>query len=359
MNTKKIAILAIGILIIAGAAAFFSKKSASPSKIKVGVIDVLSGDKTELGINFKKGIEMARDEYVAGHPGSSVELVFEDDAYDAAKGMAAYKKLTATDHVDALIVATSPTINAIYPSAVAGHIPVVTYGTQDVGELKDNVFHIYADPVFADIALGYTLRMQSASSTQDIVGVYTDDQTLVKFYNAFKETLGANINEYPLNLSMKDNPTAIKGIAQKVMAQKPKYVFMTNYANLGSQFIKELRALPGTKPMLVFDLTLNQSLSEYEKTLGDLKILDGSTVVVPEKVDTKGFESKGELADYGYDSLNLLLETKAANAAEWVQNIEKVKTKGVTGSISFDELGRRIPALSIGTFGNGKLPEAK
>ncbi len=142
----------------------------------------------------------------------------------------------------------------------------------------------------------------------------------------------------------------MKAMALKVAAQNPKYIFMTNYASLGSQFIKQYLSLGKPKPIFVFDLTLNHVIGDYEKMLGNLKVLDGSVVVstLPE----------GGLADYGYDALAILVATEKGQGS-WLDRIQGLKLKGVTGDISFDPAGRRIPTISITSITNGKIPSGK
>ncbi len=363
---KKILLLAAVVIVVIIVIGLVSK-SGVKSEVTIGIIDVLSGDKAPLGQNFKKGVEMARDEYAALHPDKKVTLIFEDDALDTAKGLAAFKKLQQENKIDALIVATSPTINAIYDEVSSTTIPVITYGTQSIEEKNDNVFHIFPNPIFADTALGLTMRTLNPSPTESVVGVYTNDMTLISFYNAFQDAVGQNITEFGLDM---ENSKSVQDAAKKVLEKKPKYVFMTNYANLGAQFIKELKSLSGGKiqQTLVFDLTFNKVLGDYEKVLGDLKVLDGSFVVSLKEVDSASFdqrytkkygEPRGELADFGYDSLSTLLETQGKTGSEWITNIQKSKINGTTGEISFDSIGRRVPSFTITQIKDGKIPVNK
>jgi ABC-type branched-subunit amino acid transport system substrate-binding protein len=364
MNKKIFAALVVLIIILV---AVFSLKNSSPKEIKIGVIDVLSGDKASYGQNFKKGMEMAKGEYAAINPSTKITLIYEDDAYDGEKGLAAFKKLRDTDHVDAVVIATTPSANSIYPEAQKSSIPVLSYGSQKQEEKDDALFHLYPDPIFSDVALGTALKALSASTTEDVVGVYTNEETFINFYSAFQGAVGADIEEHGLDGGM-TNGSEIQTIAKQVAQKNPKYIFMSNDPALGAHFIKEYRAaLKGkTGATFAFDLTFNHVTADYAALLGDLKVLDGSFVVVPQKIDSTDFtnrfqktynEAPGELADYGYDALNILLTSFASKPKEWVGNIKKLQVKGVTGDIRFDPVGRRIPAFNIGQIKNGMIPE--
>ncbi len=368
MNLKKI----LGIIILAAliiVAVVVSTRNGTPTNIKIGVIDVLSGDKAPMGEDFKRGVELAQEEYAATHSGQKVEVVFADDGYDEGKASVAFKKLVNEDKVDGLIVATSPGINGIYAEATTTDLPIITYGTQTQMPANDNIFQIFPDFSFADQALAVAMKALNASTTQGVVAVYTNDTAIIRLYNAFQDSLDANIDEYALDLSMNQNPDALSVIAEKVLAKKPKYIFITGYANLNGQFVKILQSLPGGKtPTLVFDYTLNQSLDVFKKELTDLNKLNGSIVISPEKTDVDGFvesftkkygAAPGELAAYGYDSFMSLVNTAAANKSGWIKNIQSLKNKGVTGSIVFDDTGRRAPQFSVTNFADGKIPETK
>lgn len=366
MNIKKL-VVGIVVLVVLVAVVVFGGKSASPDYLTIGVISVLSGDRAVYGENFKKGIELAKDEYLTAHPDSTIDLVFADDAYDGQKGLEAFKKMRAEGKVDALIVATTPTINALYAEVKKAGLPVLSYGAQTAPEEVDNVFHLFPDPIFSDIALGTVMKNLNASTTESVVAVYTNNDAFVNFYGAFQQAIGADINEFNLNSSMTSETAELRAVASQVAAKNPKYIFMTNYPELGAKFIKEYKTLTKGKlqPTFVFDMTFNPALSDYATVLGDLKVLDGSLVVVPEKVDQNDFVSRfekkygekpGELADYGYDAFGVVVNSAASSAADWVKNMGTLKLKGATGSIQFDEGGRRIPAFSVGEFKGGVIP---
>ena len=347
MNKK---IFGIGaVIVVICAVIFFAAFHKTKSAIRIGVIDVLSGEKAPAGESFKKGIELAKADYIKSHPDAKIELVYADDASDSKKGVEAFDKLVKTDQVSAVIVATSPTITAIASSSSASSLPILSYGAEASVNAKDGIFHLFPDAIVVDSALGALVKSLTASAPGAVVGVYTSDPVLTNFYGAFQEGLGSDITEFNLDENMKD----MKSVAQKVLAKNPKYIFMSNYADLGASFIKELKALSGgkIKQTFIFDLTLNESLADYQKVLGDLKFLDGSLVVSMQKAS--------DIEAYGYDALNILLASQDSSVSGWIGKIQDLKIMGKTGDIHFDSVGRRIPAFAVGTLKDGKIPDFK
>jgi ABC-type branched-subunit amino acid transport system substrate-binding protein len=94
---KKTLIIIIAIIVVLGGFFYLVDKSNEHKNetIKIGIILPLTGQYGHLGENVVKGIELAKEEYLKKHPGSSVELIAEDDVLEATKGLNAYKKFRA------------------------------------------------------------------------------------------------------------------------------------------------------------------------------------------------------------------------------------------------------------------------
>lgn len=363
---KKSIWIVIVLVVIIIIASFAGSEKREPQSIKIGVIDVLSGQYSSLGENYQKGIELAKDEYLKAHPDAKIELVYEDDAFEAQKGLSAYNKLMSVDKVDALIIATSPTINTIYPEVSKLPLPIITYGSQSIEEQDDNVFHLYPSSGVVVESIGKYLASTTAGTNKKVISVYTNDATIAKFFNDFKKGFGTTTEEFQLGADSKD----VRTQATKAFATKPSFVFMSNFAQSGAQFLKELIRLSGGSLQMkditpALDLTFTEATSEYEKVLGDLKVLDGSIVVALKQADQDGFNAKyvakynnkpGQLADYGYDTFNLMVSAYDPDSTKWITNISGVKMLGATGEISFDGVGRRLPVFRITTLKDGKVP---
>lgn len=327
--------------------------------IKIGVISPLTGQYAEFGENFVQGVNLAVEEYIQS-TGNNVEVFIEDDSFEATKGLSAYKKLVELDDVDALVVGTAPTINAIYDDSKSQDIPVITYGAQSIEELNDNVFHIFPSSVPVLSALADYLN--EANKTLDVAAIVTNDATTEKFFEVFKDSLDGEIFVEQINPETSD----VRSHVTKILAEEPDYIFMSNFVDVGVQVVKEISKTESQdRPIFIFDLTFNESFSEYERLLGDLSFIDGSILTTKKEIDTKDFTDKffvkyetqpGPLADYGYDSSLLLLSTHDGDKRTWIENISGISIEGATGLVSFDEVGRREPVFQITALKGGEIP---
>ena len=99
-KNKLIAIIVVVIIIVVGVVSFNNNQQSSPDSLKLGLMLPLTGDYGAAGQNMQKGMQIAIDEYRKNNPGTEIDVVIEDDAYNVTKGLSAYKKLTGIDNVD-------------------------------------------------------------------------------------------------------------------------------------------------------------------------------------------------------------------------------------------------------------------
>lgn len=139
MSKKILTVIGIIILLVVGAF-YYNQSSIENGSVKIGIMAPLSGDYAVAGENYQKGILLAKELYEKAHPDFKINIVTEDDAFEANKGVTAYKKITSIDNVDAIIMLSTPVIDAIYPDVVKTDIPVMQLGIQTKGLGKDNIF---------------------------------------------------------------------------------------------------------------------------------------------------------------------------------------------------------------------------
>ncbi len=87
--------------------------SSTPKKttIKIGVIAPLTGNMSLMGDNFKKGVELFKEQ----HPDRDITIIFEDDALNSTKTVLAVKKLIETDNVNAILTYSSQAASVTAP----------------------------------------------------------------------------------------------------------------------------------------------------------------------------------------------------------------------------------------------------
>ena len=136
--------------IVAGLLAFVCIFAASTvqadGKYKVGAILPLSGDAASWGKACQNGIKLAYDSLDAATR-NKIDIVFEDDALQPNKAVAALQKLSSVEHVGAAISYGSGASMALAPIVEEKNIPTVAIAS-DVRIVKDKkyVFNFWVTP---------------------------------------------------------------------------------------------------------------------------------------------------------------------------------------------------------------------
>ena len=333
-------------------------KAGNAGSVTFGVITGLTGQYAFVGENYLHGAELAQEDWNAAHPNDQIQTVVEDDGFDPQKGLAAYQKEVGIDKVSAIMNMTSPTIDAIYSQVTALGIPVAQGGEQGIAPADDNVFQLMAGNIPTEIALGQKVK---ADGHTNVAVVLSNNSTLLRFFDGFKQGYDGNATVYKIDPSQTDlNATALK-----IMAQKPDAIVFLTIPQNGALAINALRHISTNHAPFYFDADVQSGFPDYQKGLGDANILNGSTVVelvqkyAPQFAAeyTKKFGvAPGAGSDWAYDSFMLLAQTRASDNKTWIQNIKNAKLDGVGGPIQFDNVGVRKPSFFIGTIKNGALP---
>ncbi len=87
----------------------------------VGVAAPLTGDLAAYGYAVRNGLAMSAKE----HPGSSVQMHFEDNRYEARESLSAYRKLVSQQKVDLLFSWGETPLQSIAPLIERGRVPTL------------------------------------------------------------------------------------------------------------------------------------------------------------------------------------------------------------------------------------------
>ena len=356
-KTKIVLGVAIVILVLWLSRVLISGNERS-NMIKIGVISPLSGlvaNGDNLGQGFANGVIMAQEEYNAKHPNDMVSIVVEDDGYDSKKGASAYQKIVSVDNVDAIINLSSPTIDAVKTEAQKNGKPIIQLGAE-AQVSQDNIFQMFPDQT--------SIKMVAEEANKDgitnVTAVVEQLQAYEKFITDFKATFKGTLQVERFPPSEKD----FKQTALKLKENNPEGVLIFMTAQHGSQLVKRMKEI-GYKPKnIYFDIGLQLSSKDYESSLGGLDYLNGSKALysVP-KVD-QSFDARykarfnmapGMTSGYGFDSFNTMITTYADNSNDWINNLQKYNSEGVSGKISFDGVGLRPADFKIAVVERGKI----
>ena len=122
MKNKKI--IGMGVILILIITFISIKQDSSPEGLTFGVISGMSGDYAVVGEGFLNGVLLAQEEWNVQNSSKQIEIIVENDEFEAVKGLSAYKKLVDINNVDALINMTTFTIDVTYEDIVGRNIPV-------------------------------------------------------------------------------------------------------------------------------------------------------------------------------------------------------------------------------------------
>ena len=100
---------------------FSSLCAAEPRPLRFGIIGAFSGAAAPYGVATRHGIELALEDL---GPDAQLRIIYEDDGFEPARTVSAFKKLTEIDKVDALEVLASQPSSAVAPLAESKGIPL-------------------------------------------------------------------------------------------------------------------------------------------------------------------------------------------------------------------------------------------
>lgn len=346
----------LGVVIAVIAVYTISIKDQSKG-FNVGMISILSGEYAAVGENFRNGSVLAQEQYNTTHPEAPIKMIIEDDGFSGGRAMNAYQKLVNVDKIDALINVSTASIDAIYDSVTKLGIPVAQGGEQGRTPTDDNIFGMFPDSIASMRDYGTYMRNKGIKS---MTIVYTKLDAMIRFVEAFKEGFQGNTTDIAIDASETDFRTH----ALKASANNPESIGLFIYPQQGAQFMKEFLKVTKNKPTIFFDTSFVSGYTDYQRIMGDLTVLDGSIIGGMKMDGTQAFKDAykarfgtdaGFLADIGYDSFNLLVNTYSSDKTKWVQNMKNAEYQGASGKIKFGSAGNRLPETKMMVIKGGKM----
>ncbi len=346
------------VVIILGASYYFNSHYANNGEIKIGLILPLSGQYASAGDNVKNGVILAKEQYEAGNPGKDVTLVIEDDGFNAQKGLAAYKKLTAIDGINGLVNISTPVIEAIYGDINDKAIPTTQLGLQSKGAGDDYIFQMSPN----DVSMVEKLAKYLAENRTFKKLVIVHENT--SFHNKWIEPFKKNYTRDMAGVFILESKDSMRQTLAKAMSMKPDAIVIFMNSEVGAIFTKELITVYKEKPTLIYDAQLQSGWEDYGRILGDRNVLNGSLTVWLKGGNSESFikdytnrfkSPPGFWADIGYDAFSVLINNYDLNAKVWKNNLQKTNVSGASGHISFDDIGIRIQPIIVNEVKNGQL----
>ncbi len=356
---KKIIIWVVIIAIIVIGAVVWSGNNQQAKSFNLGLIAILSGDYAAVGENIRNGVVLASEEYNQAHPDAKINVFMEDDGFNGGKGLSAYQKLITSNQIQALINVSTPTIDAIYGAVTTTDLPVIQMGEQGREPADDNVLGILPNSIASEYEYGVYMREKGV---KEMAIVYSNIDAMVRFVESFKQGFQGTTTDFVIQADEKD----LRPHALKVAASNSSTIGLFIVPQQGARFMQEFLKIKKNNPQFFFDTNFQSGFSDYQRILGDMKVLDGTIVGTVKSDVADEFKAKykarfnadpGFLSDIGYDAFNLLVATYDANQATWVKNLKAANFAGVGGKIEFDGTGNRKPETKIMAVKGGQLTD--
>ena len=359
-KSKLIVIVIVAVVIVGFVLSNSNKAIESPDTLKLGLMLPLTGDYAVAGQNAQKGMELAIEQYENDNPGVKIDVVIEDDAYDAAKGVSAYKKMVEFDKIDMILMLSTPVIDAIHEDVVARGIPVIQLGVQTTGVADDNIIQ-FSPAAEAPIGSFATyLNGYDSFTSNKVAVVYDNSPAQLSFYETFEDKYTSEFT--PMLSNGKDD---LRSYATKIANEDfGSVVFIMSPEN-GALLTKEILAIDTTPPLFAYDAQLQTGFADYGRILGDTNRINGAISLWFESgrmdeltrlYNDKHGEDPGFLVDFSYDMINTAMSTYDENPENWVKNLKSFKdVDGASGPISFDQNGIRVQPMVITEVKDGKL----
>jgi ABC-type branched-subunit amino acid transport system substrate-binding protein len=293
-----------------------------------------------------------------------VDLIIENDNADAATGLSAFMKLTQVDHVNGLINTFTSTMDAIYAPGKALGYPVMMEFLQANNVADDYVFQMTLGNNHVWDRYAKYIEQQPYDQSRVVI-VHSVDAAQASFSQGFV----ANYSKPSTVIVASSDQGDLRTDAAKIAALAPTMVVFFMPPQNGAILTKELLPLISTSTQLVYDIQLYTGMSYYQQELGgDLSKINGAINLMfegdPNSPQSKEFvnayeklypgETPGFLADYGYDTFMVYMNSYSKNNVTWIANLKATNTEGASGKITFDQDGVRIADLVVKKVINGK-----
>lgn len=267
------------------------------AEVKIGVSAPMSGDLAEYGTAVRQGIELA----IAEEPSafSKINFIFEDNMYEAAKAVSAFRKLQTLDRVDLIYNWGEATLHAIAPIAEQTKMPLLAMSLDPQPAIGKK--YIIRSINYAEQYTIKLLQYLRFNNLKKIALVKTEDV----FFNAMLDGLKKNLRkEESLDVIANFNPAELDFKASIALLRTKKFDVLGVYLQSGqvSVFYRQLTTL-GLKTES-FGTDVFESKTEIQKAQGQMEGAFYPNGLVPEnfaKLYLQKYKNDNQIA-YAYNA---------------------------------------------------------
>lgn len=339
-------ILIAGLLNACGDKSTPTNNTESPS-LRIGAMLPLTGDNASYGVDCRKGMELALEEYNASHQ-SKANIVFEDTKADPKVAVSAINKLIDVDSVSIILgdMFSSTTIAAAPIAQEKGIVLITpTAAMEKIPETGDHIFSIYPTSKFegefvAEFAnkrgmKKFGVLMQQVQVAEEIGQSFIDKAKKMNGEIVYSEVVPSSTTGY-------------RSVIEKHKRDAVDGIFISAYRDEAGTLIKQAREA-GYKTQFLSQSSLydGKTISQFgnavEGVIFSAPFFNDDVQSAIVNAFRNGYKAKYESmpnvwAAYGYDVTNLALQ--GASDSDKLKSplhivLAKSKFDGVTGNMSF------------------------
>ncbi len=351
MFNKKILIfgLILAIALLVGCKSGTQTQDKEP--IKIGFIAPLTGDAANLGVNSRKGVELAVKELndAVGINGRKVEVVYEDGKCNAKDASSAGNKLINLDKVPVIIggLCSSETI-AVAPMAEDNKVILFSGCSSNpkITTIGDFVFRDYPSDSFQGV-YGAEIAKNKLNAKKVAI-LYCLGDWCVGIKEVFKKKFTELGGEVVAEESYEQDSRDLRTQLTKIKDKNPDLIYFVGYTEASIVGIKQMKELGIDVPTLGADAWDDAKIWTETGNAGEGKMWTVVDTPISEDFKAKmkaqhGSDEVTLCTPQVYDAFNIVTEImkKVGTDTTKIKNeLYKVKGyKGVSGTITIDSNG--------------------
>lgn len=368
-NKAFVSIIAIA-LIIGGGYFLVEQPKESVQAIRIGAILPFTGKAATYAESAQKGMEIAKEQFIATHPSEQLAVLYEDSEFTAKGGVNAFTKLFASPLPPRIIISgTSPVSIALMPLTKEKQIlqMAVFASTDDYTTPDDLMFRISPRNEIEAAALAQYIQQKNYSR---LAHLFTQNDQGVSFDKKLREELhkaGATTQIVAAEGFQPEN-NDFRTQLLKIKEQKPDAIFVIGTAKHYAPIFRQANELQIHAPFLT------------SRTAEDPIVLSAPKEITEQLVYTYPYDPQmpgdvaqkfvdayqkkyGALPDTfaaeGYESLRLMLlaghECKEDTTCmkKYLETLQGYDS--VFGKLSFDKNGDVFYPMFLKTVRDGKF----
>ncbi len=333
--------------------------------IKVGAILPLTGDLASYGVDTKRALELAAEEWnqKGGVAGKKIQIIFEDSKGNSSLAAIAMNKLTAVDNVIGVLgPITSPEVLSVAPIANTSQKPLISPSSTSINITKAGPY-IFRTINADNIETLFFSRFILKNLKSPKIGILADRAAgTISYAESFEKYYTQNGGEIVGEVIFQENLKDFRSEIIKILSHKNiQAIYVSGVSMEIGLITKQVREFNKTIQIYSYQSAEDRRVVDlagytvdgmvYSSTTLPEKYLGKSREIFVEAFRQKNNQKPGVFAAEIYDGFNILINSyrnSIENKGEFIEYLKSTKNyAGASGTISFDENGDVHKAVAI------------